>query len=400
MKKGFIAVLILSLFTIFGSVAYAASGKSFTDVKDTHWAKKDIIGAVTKGYVDGYPNGTFNPEGTVTKAEFIKMTTAALKYKLPSSSDNAAWYTSYWQAAKDQKLIVNNDLNEQEVNKPITRFEMARVASRAVGDTTDEENKWMYLATSKGLIHGHPGGVLAEDETSTRAQAVAVIERILAVKAGEKLPVDKYAVSSAEIAWHKTNLISMLPRYFSLPYSSTPTFNDKALVAQSSDGNYSCETEKFVVIDLSDPKDPNRKLIPKGTKVFDTSTSTTRDLPKNAYVILSFNKLTVKENTSNLTWTRGCNAALDLEFKGKVNNEVTELLPLAIYDENGKGVISGRIPVKSNSVYQYITGQILPKGDLVPDNIARVYFERLPDFGLDVVQKIYTSRLNETYSQK
>ncbi|OZQ56763.1 hypothetical protein CA600_30765, partial [Paenibacillus sp. VTT E-133280] len=95
-------------------------------------------------------------------------------------------------------------------NKTITRQEMARIAARATGLQTKEDDKWMYLAAKSGLISGLGVGKLGEKENTTRAQSVATVERVLTVKGGGKLPTDKYAISSAELAWHKTNIFTVM----------------------------------------------------------------------------------------------------------------------------------------------------------------------------------------------
>ena len=41
----------------------------FTDVPESHWAYKAIKEMTEKGYFQGYPDGTFKPEETVTRAE-------------------------------------------------------------------------------------------------------------------------------------------------------------------------------------------------------------------------------------------------------------------------------------------------------------------------------------------
>lgn len=49
----------------------------FTDVKG-HWAEKYISGAVDKGWISGYEDGTFNPDKGITRAEFVKLTNTVL----------------------------------------------------------------------------------------------------------------------------------------------------------------------------------------------------------------------------------------------------------------------------------------------------------------------------------
>ena len=43
----------------------------FTDVGPRHWAVRYISGAAAKGFVAGYPDGTFRPDELMTRAEFV-----------------------------------------------------------------------------------------------------------------------------------------------------------------------------------------------------------------------------------------------------------------------------------------------------------------------------------------
>lgn len=406
-RKGIMILLICLLAGSISGISQAVESKEFSDVKTAHWAKKDIQGAVSKGYVDGYPDGTFNPEGTVTKAEFIKMIVAAQKYILASDVDRSPWYTLYWKAAKDQKLIVNNDLNEQEVNKPITRYEMARISARAIGETTDEDKKWMYLAAKNGLIHGLPGGELAQNETSTRAQAVAVIERILVVKSGEKLPVDKYAVSSAEIVWHKTNVMTMLPQYFATPYNNNSKFRTD-LLRYDGDYGYS-EVEKFVVVDMDDPDDPNSKLIPKDFR-WETFSGNTQvdhtELPKNAYALLSFNHI-VTDSKTDVSPFQFAKLYINPFIKNRDGNIDSDgnLIDIANYAKYqthdfvsfGTYVLHA-IPIKAGkSDIRNITGQLIPKIKLGKDgDYLAIYRDASVQLGERQVQVMYESKIDHS----
>ncbi|WMT42064.1 hypothetical protein RE628_06400 [Paenibacillus sp. D2_2] len=158
--------------------------------------------------------------------------------------------------------------NEDQWNKDITRQEMARIAVRAIGQATSENDKWMYLATKSGLITGLGKGVLGEDKTTTRAQSVTIIERILKVNAGETLPVDKYAVSNAELAWHGTNIFTVMPEIFVSDESKLKgrtveeLWNEEMMTITSKDGKYKAQLEALIAIDMEDPNDPNWKLLP------------------------------------------------------------------------------------------------------------------------------------------
>ncbi|WP_373229483.1 S-layer homology domain-containing protein [Cohnella sp.] len=209
MKKWIIP--ILSMMVFFGSVSiYAATadteGKSvlFKDVQDNHWARTQIVQAAQNNYVSGYPDGSFQPSKPVTRAEFIKMVVDALK--LPHSQGATPWYQPYVAAAFEMELLDNTDSTEYK--KPISRVEIMRIVSRGLareerytayfdafdglynGDLpfTDyrdfQQNDLPYIALAFGaeIVNGYPDGTMGLKKTATRAEAVVMIENLLAVR--------------------------------------------------------------------------------------------------------------------------------------------------------------------------------------------------------------------------
>ena len=274
------AVLTTSVLGNGGAKAEGDSSNLFGDVQTGHWAASGISKGVAKGYVAGYTNGTFKPDMNVTRAEFVKMVVSALNLQVGSQTDK--WYAPYVASAGEQGLYKTDDFANTETNwnKTLTREEMARIASRAIGQKENEkehpwmyipEGKWMYTATKNGLMTGVGRGEIAPDGTTTRAQAVVVIERILAANAGEKLPVDKYAVSSAEVYWHGTNIFTVMPEIFYKPEhtigsngrtESADYWYKDGMTIDSRDGLYRGKLDALIAIDLADPNDPNLKLLP------------------------------------------------------------------------------------------------------------------------------------------
>ncbi|KRE56802.1 S-layer homology domain-containing protein [Paenibacillus sp. Soil750] len=74
MKKTLIIGTVLYALGIGHSVtaATADGAVNFKDVQG-HWAKSGIASMVESATVDGYPDGTFRPDGTITRAEFSKV---------------------------------------------------------------------------------------------------------------------------------------------------------------------------------------------------------------------------------------------------------------------------------------------------------------------------------------
>jgi len=77
----------------------------FTDVKENHWARDYISFANTKGWIKGYPDGTFKPNNNITRAEVVSLVNRMLertsdKGFVNLNKDNLNQYTDlqgqYW----------------------------------------------------------------------------------------------------------------------------------------------------------------------------------------------------------------------------------------------------------------------------------------------------------------
>lgn len=216
----------------------AAEQKNTVALSDIsgHWAEPDIKAIVAAGYIDGYPDGSFKPDHTVTRAEFMTMTAKAAGLKPEPVQGNSEWYAPYVAALVEAGIHQYKDFTTGDWNTPITRMEMARLAVRASDKTLQapEDNtdakKFMFLATQKGLITGMVDGQLGKEESATRAQSVKIIQRILDVSQGKKLEVDKRAASYAEVELTGSNVQTMWGSHVvELPYK-LPLRNTKATV--------------------------------------------------------------------------------------------------------------------------------------------------------------------------
>lgn len=259
-----------------------------TDISG-HWGEPSIQSAVKKGYVDGYEDSTFRAEKEVSRAEFIKMVLTAIGQDMPAgvktgekpiadadkaglskeltatAGQSANWFDSYVQKAQELGIQRKEDFKEGDMNTAMTRLEMARIAVRATDPTLQkpevriDDRSVMYNTTKKGLIQGLDAGALAPDNTTTRAQSVTIIERILTVNSGGTLEVDKYALGNAELALRKTNIFTIMPEFFGgqifFPW------NMDNLTIETSDGLYKGVVTRVVAVDLEDPNDPHRGIL-------------------------------------------------------------------------------------------------------------------------------------------
>ncbi len=80
------------------------TSSKFTDIA-SHWAKNEIGIAANKGWINGYPDGTFRPNQYITRAEAMTLVNRVLNrlpenssdlldsmIKWPDNSDTSAWY--------------------------------------------------------------------------------------------------------------------------------------------------------------------------------------------------------------------------------------------------------------------------------------------------------------------
>ncbi|WP_168121879.1 S-layer homology domain-containing protein [Paenibacillus sp. HB172176] len=299
MKKMIMLCLALALLVSLSSLPFkveAAGKASFTDTAN-HWAKEQIETAAQKGYVNGFPDGTFQPDDPVTRAEFIAMLVRALG--LSHDEEGSIWYTTYVRAAQEERIYQGDeDFPAWNMQKEISREHMAWLAVRAADDSllevessgitreavidrwpmTAEDNKIIrsdedmrtyyegFLvseAFKRGILTGFGGSDIGLDKTTTRAQAVTVIERILTLRDGGELPAaDKYAIGESELAWLKTNAFIVAPQIFDDPDADSmkPNYKVENLVFQNS--TIYTVVNRIILIDLDDPKDPYRKLLP------------------------------------------------------------------------------------------------------------------------------------------
>ena len=67
--------------------AKPVSGVKFTDVSTDHWAYDAIAIAAKMSWIEGYPDGTFRPDATITRAEMMTLVNRALE-RVPSDEDH------------------------------------------------------------------------------------------------------------------------------------------------------------------------------------------------------------------------------------------------------------------------------------------------------------------------
>lgn len=78
---------------------FASAGSTFTDVSQSYWAYPFISTAANAGYLGGYPDGSFQPEKEVSYNEALTMVVASLGYKM--SDLQGTYPTCFTDKAKE-----------------------------------------------------------------------------------------------------------------------------------------------------------------------------------------------------------------------------------------------------------------------------------------------------------
>ncbi len=171
---------------------------TFPDVPATYWAVQPIATLQCRGIVEGFPDGTFRPDGAVTRAQFVKMLILTMGLNTSEATTPftdvaaGAWYAPYVAAAVRADLVQGVSSTMFAPDQPITREQMAVLLARALHLTktgtlhfTDAVavDGWalqgVEAAVAAGYIGGFPDGSLQPLGTATRAQACQVLDQVL-----------------------------------------------------------------------------------------------------------------------------------------------------------------------------------------------------------------------------
>lgn len=116
-----VLAVLLSTWVIINLCAFKVSTKStqtFSDVPISHWAYSYIEQAVEKGYVNGVGEGRYNPDGSVSNAQFVAMLIKGFMRDdlLQSSSKQSEWnqwWGPYMQTALDRNLLTGMTIRKR-----------------------------------------------------------------------------------------------------------------------------------------------------------------------------------------------------------------------------------------------------------------------------------------------
>ena len=114
-----------------------ATTSQFTDVSDSHWALTYIEACAEAGIITGVGDGTFNPDGEVTRAQLATMIARALAYDLTdtesSFSDVSGYYVPYIEACVNNGVVNGYGDGTFLPGSSVKRSEAAKMIAVAFG---------------------------------------------------------------------------------------------------------------------------------------------------------------------------------------------------------------------------------------------------------------------------
>ncbi|QGG47207.1 S-layer homology domain-containing protein [Heliorestis convoluta] len=168
--------------------------KRFSDLNG-HWSEIYVLDLVYKGIISGYPDDTFQPEKTMTRAELAVMI-ANYKGLSPNESQifadtNTHWAKGYISAVAKEGIIVGHD----ETFRPddtITREQMVTAIVRMLDITVTNDatpfidayqiSDWAksYIAAAQklGIVTGTPEGKIIPKAGAKRAEVATIFYNI------------------------------------------------------------------------------------------------------------------------------------------------------------------------------------------------------------------------------
>lgn len=200
------------------STSSSMSDKNAKTVKNSRSKTPSMLnGKDHFAYIVGYPDKTVHPQSSITRAEvatiFFRLLTEETRTANATKTNNYAdvssdkWYNQAVSTLSAMGIIKGDSRGNFNPNAPITRAEFAAIAARfdktedvAAASFGDVATHWakpeISVAANNGWINGYTDGTFHPDSRITRAEAMAMINRVL-----QRLPESKADLLDGMIQW-------------------------------------------------------------------------------------------------------------------------------------------------------------------------------------------------------
>lgn len=193
-KRGMTIAAAITLSMAMSTAAFAAPSDLYG-----HWAQGTITQWTNKGYISGYPDGTFKPDNSISRAEFVVLVNKAMGYSKKGTAYFRDLNSSFWGYDEIMKGVsagyIKGDADGSfRPNDPVRRQEAAVMMAQILGLGTNSTGAAKYTdyryipswaagyigaVSNAGLMAGYPDGDFKPDRVLTRAEAVIALNNVL-----------------------------------------------------------------------------------------------------------------------------------------------------------------------------------------------------------------------------
>lgn len=182
----------------------------FTDVPEGAWYHDYVYDLVYRGVVNGMTATTYEPAGTLTRAQFVKLLACSLEEaetlktyegQHPFTDSGGHWAETYIAWAKDKGIVEGVSTTEFDPEAPITREQMATIFGRyalkqgivlpkdaAPAESFPDADKiseyareFVELMRIAGILNGYEDGTFRPQGNATRAEAAKLFSLFLSI---------------------------------------------------------------------------------------------------------------------------------------------------------------------------------------------------------------------------
>ncbi len=149
-----VATIFFRLLTDEVREEYWSTVSGYTDVKAGDWYNNAISTLSDLGIITGYEDGTFRPNASISRAEFVTIATRFFDYAAEyegafSDVSYSSWYADFVQAAVDMGLVNGYENGTFRPNASITRAEAVAIVNRVLLRRPDADHllPWSVMNT-------------------------------------------------------------------------------------------------------------------------------------------------------------------------------------------------------------------------------------------------------------
>lgn len=170
------------------SLGVVSARKNFSDMATSTWCYKYVVELSDAKVIDGYTDGTFKPNNTITYGAALKLIMLAAGYPEQAPTTKNSPFSGYLAKARAEGIITKSDVN---LTKPITRLQVAQLVAGAMKlDTnsqssvkpfTDTNDASVQALNAAGIVEGYFSNgtsTFKPNNTLTRGQVSAIVWRM------------------------------------------------------------------------------------------------------------------------------------------------------------------------------------------------------------------------------